>query len=116
MYIGIGDSLKNFSGNIAFFLGGEDLIFASEIIQSILDDIEKEAKSFNIERPNHSSYTIVNFINDNPTHWREKEGIKYLNPKAQRVSAFIADNVLDDITMKSSYDFTEIINKQLYRK
>lgn len=99
MYIGIGNANKNRPSNILFFVSGE-IFAASEIIERVLDEIEQEYHSFNVSIKYNSSYSIINYINDN--------GPKVFNHPNNVV--FIDELLSRNIRITSSYNFGSLFN------
>lgn len=99
MYIGIGNANKNRPSNVLFFVGGE-IFAASEIIERVLDEIEQEYHSFNVDIKYNSSYSIINYINDN--------GPKVFNYPNNVV--FIDELLSRNIRITSSYNFGSLFN------
>lgn len=111
MYIGIGNAAENQRGNTLFFLGGKNVVLASEILSCFLEEIDRMSV-FTIERPERlsNSLNIVTFVNGNNL-LRNKKGDNYISGKSQRIGALVDAGVSSSILLTSSFDFTPLLNK-----
>ncbi len=102
LYIGTGDAMKNETGNVLFFIKGK-VIFASEILEEISNAIDIKKSNFNANITYNSSFTIVNFL--------QEQGLEAFNHPS--MSGFFDDDVRKKILLKSSYNFSDLYWKAL---
>ena len=103
LYIGLGDATKNEKGNLLFFIG-ENILFASEILTDIIEHLNDEIQHLQVKTIYNSSYTIVNFLNENDNIFKyqftETPMLGYLNKE-------VGNNIL----LTSSFNFSELLRK-----
>ena len=95
LYMDVYSDAADMDANTLFLLGGTTFQTAANILQTILDTIDKEERNFNIRSSYKSDRNIVSALND--------------NTRAPNYSQM----VLDNIELKSSYDFSGLIKRAI---
>lgn len=93
LYMDVYSDAAGMDANTLFLLGGTTFQTAANILQTILDTIDEEERNFNIRSSYKSDRNIVSALND--------------NSRAPNYSQM----VLDNIELKSSYDFSNLIKR-----
>lgn len=103
MHLAVTEGTAYQPGNIAFHIGGSGFLMASEIIESIINEIENGllgSLSVQASVKEENRYTIVDFLNN------------FIGPVPQdgKIPG-IYKQVLDNIILTSSFNFNSLLNR-----
>ena len=108
LYITVDEVSKKQKGNIVFFVGKE-ILFASDILWDIIKHIYEEISNFNVNIKYDSSYTIVNFLEENDNVFKYQ-----FNKDKINIYGFLDEQVSKEIIIKSSYNFNDLLRPKYY--